>query len=70
MSLATAPVAQSGILPDLVGIAGTLVLVLILVALGAFVYRSLTGGVDWPDEPDEDDESLQRGDRDDEWDYY
>ncbi len=58
------------IIPDLVGIAGTVVLVLMLVALGGFAYKSLTGGVEWPDDREEDDDALQRGGDDDEWDYY
>lgn len=57
------------ILPDVVGIAGTVVLALMVVAMAAFVYKSLTGGVDWPDEQ-EDDDALTRGDQDDEWDFY
>ncbi|WP_336037592.1 hypothetical protein [Halobacterium yunchengense] len=69
-------------LPDavtaLVGLAGTLVLALVVVALVAFAYRSLTGGVDWPDEDagtadaDEEREAVERGDgeTDDEWKYY
>lgn len=56
--------------PDLIGLAGTLVLILMLVAFAAFVYRSLTGGVDWPDEEADDDDGLRRGGQDDEWDYY
>lgn len=67
------PVLQLGIpevIPDLVGIAGTVVLLLMVVALVAFAYRSLTGGVEWPDEREEDDDALRRGDQDDEWDYY
>ena len=58
------------VLPDVVGIAGTVVLVLILVAAGGFVYKSMTGGIEWPDEEPEDEEGLRRGGQDDEWDYY
>jgi len=59
------------IVGDLVGIAGTVILLLILVAMGAFVYKSLTGGVDWPDEDErEDEDDLTTGQNDDEWDYY
>jgi hypothetical protein len=53
-------------------LAGTLVLVLALVALGSFAYKSLRGdGIEWPDdrEPDEDD-SVQRSEDDEEWKYY
>lgn len=55
---------------NLVGIAGTVVLLLIVVAMGAFAYKSLTGGVDWPDEDEQDDDGLTQGNADDEWDYY
>lgn len=58
------------VLQNLVGIAGTVVLLLILVALGAFAYKSLTGGVEWPEDLEEDDEGLRQGGDDDEWDYY
>lgn len=54
-------------------VAASLLLVLMLVALGSFVYRSLQGdGIEWPDdvENDEDDGGVQRGSDDDEWDYY
>lgn len=64
------PIGQFGLpelLPDLVGIASAIVLILIVVAVAAAVYRHYTGGIEWP-EPDED--SLEAGDEDDEWDYY
>lgn len=54
-------------------VAGSLVFVLGLVALGAFAYRSLRGdGIRWPDETEEPDpeEGARPGDADDEWDYY
>lgn len=54
---------------DLVGIAGTLVLVMMLVAIGAAAYKHFTGGIEWPDETEDDDE-VSRGSADDEWDYY
>ncbi|EMA47911.1 hypothetical protein [Halococcus saccharolyticus] len=53
--------------------AATLVLILLLVAFGGFVYQSVTGdGISWPDETndDTDDEEVERGRGDDEWDYY
>ena len=51
-------------------IAGTLVLALMLVAMGTYAYKQLRGGgVEWPDEKSDDD-SVSRGDTDDEWDYY
>lgn len=72
--LSTAVVLQFGglpeFLPELVGIAGTLVLVLMLVAAGGFVYKQLTGGVEWPEDREEDPDALSRGGEDDEWDYY
>lgn len=57
---------------QVVPLAGTLVLLLMLVALGAFAYRSLRGdGIQWPDDIDEDDEEgARRGGPDDEWEYY
>lgn len=53
-------------------IAGTLVLVLILVGLGSFAYKNLRGdGVEWPDQQDtDDDDSVERSEDDDEWKYY
>lgn len=59
-----------GSLSQIAVIGGTLVLVLMLVAMAGFAYKQLWGdGVEWPDEDDED-ETLSRGDADDEWDYY
>lgn len=61
----TESVAQVAVL------AGTLVLLLGLVALGAFAYRSLLGdGVRWPDDEEDEEEGATRGGPDDEWDYY
>lgn len=54
-------------------IAGTLVLLLMLVALGSYAYKQLRGdGVEWPDDVDETEESgaLQQGGDEDEWKYY
>ena len=57
-------------------IAGTGLLVLMLVALGGFAYKSLSGdGVTWPEDVDDEGEEgqgqgLRKGDQDDEWDYY
>lgn len=51
-------------------IAGTLVLALMIVAMATYAYKQLRGdGVEWPDEESNDD-SVNRGDTDDEWDYY
>lgn len=59
-----------GSLSQVAVVAGTLLLVLAVVALGAFAYRELVGdGVEWPDEDDGDDE-VTRGDSGDEWKYY
>ena len=60
---------------QLVTIVGALVLLLMLAALGAFVYRSVAGdGIRWPtDEPEEtagEDSGVTRGSDDDDWKYY
>lgn len=72
MSTVPTSVAQLGLpefAPDLIGLAGTLVLALMLTAMAAIAYRHFTGGIEWPDEePDAD--GLRRGDDDDEWEYY
>ena len=53
-------------------VAGSALLLLALVSFGAFAYKSLTGGVEWPDDEDgeDEDESVQAGDDADEWEYY
>ena len=54
-----------------VSVAASLLLVLMVAALAAYAYKSLRGGVEWPDEePDETDEGLSQGSDDDEWKYY
>jgi hypothetical protein len=55
---------------ELVTIAGTLVLVLIVLAAGAFAYRAYTGTLTWPTDTPKDPEELQRGADDDEWRFY
>jgi len=55
---------------ELVTIAGTLVLVLIVLAAGAFAYRAYTGTLTWPTDTPDDPEDLQRGANDDEWKFY
>ena len=51
-------------------IASTLVLVLMLVALGGFAYKQLRGGgIEWPEEDPGNDDTGRSGDGD-EWDYY
>lgn len=64
-------------LPDAFGgavaLAGAVILGLMLVALGAYAYRSVRGdGIEWPDDdPDTaEDDTLSHGDDDDEWEYY
>lgn len=62
-------------LAELVALVGTLVLLLILVALGGIAYKSLYGGgIDWPGDVDADDpasdDGVRRGGDDDEWKYY
>ena len=73
MALPSLTVLQAGLpdfVPGLIGIAGTLVLVMLLVALGGIVYKTVTGGIEWPEDRDEDEEDVRRGGSDDEWDYY
>ena len=48
--------------------AGAVVLLLMLVALGSFVYKSQKGGIEWPDEQsDEEQDGVSRSSDDDEW---
>ncbi|EMA18304.1 MULTISPECIES: hypothetical protein [Haloarcula] len=56
-------------------VAGTVVLLLMLVGLGAFAYKSLVGdGIRWPDEQEEadseEDDGVVQGSREDDWKYY
>ena len=52
-------------------VASSLLLVLMLVALGTYGYKQLRGdGVEWPDEEPEGESGVQSGDAEDEWDYY
>lgn len=54
-----------------VAVAGMLVLGMIVLALGAFAYKSLTGGIEWPEDKEPaDDEARKSHSDDDEWDYY
>ena len=59
---------------DVAVIAGTLVLVLLTVAFGAFVYKSLRGGIRWPDDVDDGErgtgDEVRRGRNDEDWKYY
>jgi hypothetical protein len=74
MHLAT--LQTGGGLPEVVGgalgLAASLVLLMMVVALGAFAYKSLRGdGIEWPeDREDADDDEVRTGSDDDEWDYY
>jgi hypothetical protein len=54
---------------QLVSVASALVLLGLLAAFGAFVYKSVRGdGIRWPDDVDEDDETgVRRTGDDDEW---
>lgn len=64
---------QAGIpefLPDLIALAGTLVLLLMLVALAGIAYKAMTGGIEWPEDKKQDDDAVHRGDSDDDWKYY
>jgi len=55
---------------QLAAIAGTLVLLLMLVGLGWYAYVNLRGdGVEWPDDETET-AGVERGDEDDEWEFY
>lgn len=56
-------------LPGAIGAVGVLLLVMMVLAFGAFVYRSLTGGIEWPDEQADDDEVTRNRSDDDEWKY-
>jgi hypothetical protein len=74
MTLVTSPALQLGLpefVPDLIGLAGTLVLVLILVAVGGMVYRHFTGGIEWPEDREPDEDGVRRShEDDDEWEFY
>lgn len=51
--------------------AGAVILLLMVVAIGGFAYKSLRGGVEWPDEePDDDHDGVREGEEDDEWKFY
>ena len=50
--------------------AGSLLLVLMFVALGGYAYKQLRGdGVEWPDEESEGEGGITSDGTDDEWDY-
>jgi len=54
--------------------AGSLVLVMMLVALGTYAYKHFRGdGIEWPEDMEEaeaDQGGVKRGNDDDEWKYY
>jgi hypothetical protein len=53
---------------QLVSVASALVLLGLLAAFGAFVYKSVRGGIQWPDDVEDDDETgVRRTGDDDEW---
>jgi hypothetical protein len=55
---------------QLASIAGSVVLVMLLVAFGAFVYRSVLGdGIEWPGDVDDDEGGVSRAGDDEEWKY-
>lgn len=54
------------LLPDLIGFAGMLILVLMIVALVGIAYKSATGGIEWPEDKEDDDTVQRNGD---EWKY-
>jgi len=56
-------------------VAATLLLVMMLVALGVYAYKHLLGdGIEWPEDKENAADSVadgvRKGDNDDEWDYY
>jgi hypothetical protein len=55
-----------------VSVAASLLLVLMVAALAAYAYKSLRGGVEWPEDrdPEESEDEIRQGSEDDEWDYY
>jgi hypothetical protein len=70
MSLLLQAGIGSGLLENaaqLASIAGAIVLLGLLAAFGAFVYKSLRGGVQWPD--DDDGTGVTQTGDDDEWKY-
>lgn len=74
MSTLLAPLVSglADVVGDLLVIAGTLLLVLMFVALGSYAYKQLRGdGIEWPDDdPEAADDEVTRGSDDDEWKYY
>ncbi|PSP92447.1 hypothetical protein BRC78_02955 [Halobacteriales archaeon QH_8_68_33] len=58
---------------QLVGVAASVILALMLVALAGFAYKSLRGdGIEWPDDKEEGspEDGVSRGSDDDEWEFY
>lgn len=73
MPLATA-MLQAGLpdtFVDLLGIAGAIVLVLIMAALAGTAYKRMTGGIEWPEDTETDEDTVRRShDDDEEWEFY
>ncbi|MEF8851924.1 MAG: hypothetical protein V5A44_00415 [Haloarculaceae archaeon] len=54
-------------------VVASLLIVLMVVALVGYAYKSLRGdGIEWPEdrEPEEANDGVNQGGDDDEWDYY
>lgn len=64
---------DSGLLKSVAQVAtaaGALLLILMLIGLGGFAYKSLRGdGIRWPDEEDEEETGVTRAGDDEEWKY-
>jgi hypothetical protein len=62
-----------GSLAQAAAIAASLLLVMMVVALGVYAYKHLRGdGIEWPDDKESASatDGVTKGDSDDEWDYY
>lgn len=60
-------------LGEIAALGGTIVLILMVVAMLGIAYKSFTGdGIEWPDDVENEpgDDGVSRGDDEDEWDYY
>lgn len=52
-------------------VAGTIIIVLMLVGLGGYAYKQLRGdGIEWPEDKEMNEDGVRKGDSDDEWKYY
>jgi len=62
-----------GSLAQAAAIVASLLLVMMVVALGVYAYKHLRGGgIEWPEDKESASatEGVTKGDSDDEWDYY